>query len=77
MFSPKTNHPNNSNIKIEHKVPSYIQKTNSTYEKNFVIKKNVHQPLNIGNDSVGMFFIGSITVVGLFVVYRMMEKYNR
>ena len=39
--------------------------------------KMINGTFNFINDPINSFFIGSITVVGLFVLYRMMEKYNK
>lgn len=68
-------------LKPEYKIPNYMKKKDSLYENNYIIQNNKNNkmpdPLIVGNDKVGMFFMGSITVVGLFIVYRMLEKYNK
>jgi len=73
--------PPSNVLKPEYKIQNYMKKNDSLYENNYIIQNNknnkIPDPIIVGNDKVGMFFMGSITIVGLFIVYRMMEKYNK
>jgi hypothetical protein len=38
--------------------------------------KSAEEPRDIFNNTINQFFIGSITVIGLFMVYRMLQKHR-
>jgi hypothetical protein len=80
------------NIEPKIKIPSYMKKNEhehehehesehahtDEYKYEYTINEHyVPDPFALGNDPIGMFFLGSFTVVGLFVLYRMMDRYGK